>query len=365
MPRPPSAMARPGASPFGSTSVPPACAMRAFKPAGADAVEQRDRRHVERHLQRAARRHRALERQVEILRRIAAIAHRPVLDQRFGMRDAVLEGEPVDERLQRRAGRAQRVGHVDLAGAALVEIVRRRRPAPALRRWHCPPRGSRPRDRARAPRARSRARSSRFFCKPASMVSRWTLRLRQRRDRLIGGMRRQRRHRPARARQRASSLASAISSAGTLPALAMRSSTRSRAAPRRIGRTVRPAQLRRLRQRDQQRRLGKRKPLRLLAEIGERGGAHAFEIAAIGRERQVKREHLVLAQAAARSRSRARSAGAWRRACVRSRGSSRRATCMVKVEPPEMMRPLPMNCTAARSIASGSTPRCSRKRRSS
>ena len=30
MPRPPSAMARPGASPFGSTSVAPACDMRAF-----------------------------------------------------------------------------------------------------------------------------------------------------------------------------------------------------------------------------------------------------------------------------------------------------------------------------------------------
>ena len=30
MPRPPSAMASPGASPFGSTSVPPACEIRAF-----------------------------------------------------------------------------------------------------------------------------------------------------------------------------------------------------------------------------------------------------------------------------------------------------------------------------------------------
>ena len=56
------------------------------------------------------------------------------------------------------------------------------------------------------------------------------LRLRHGRDGLIGGMRRQRRHRPPAGRQRASSLASATSSAGILPALAMRSSTRSRAA---------------------------------------------------------------------------------------------------------------------------------------
>ena len=59
-------------------------------------------------LQRAAHRHRALEGQVEILRRIAAVAHRPIVDQRFGMDEAVLEAEPVDERLERRAGRAQR-----------------------------------------------------------------------------------------------------------------------------------------------------------------------------------------------------------------------------------------------------------------
>jgi len=48
------------------------------------------------------------------------------------------------------------------------------------------------------------------------------------------------------------------------------------------------------------------------------------------------------------------------------RGSSSRASCMVMVDPPETMRPpLPTNCTAARASASGSTPRCARKRRSS
>ena len=72
--------------------------------ARADAVEQRDRGNVERHLQRAACRHRALERQIEIFRCIGAVAHRTILDQRFRMGDTVLEGEPIDEGLQRRAG---------------------------------------------------------------------------------------------------------------------------------------------------------------------------------------------------------------------------------------------------------------------
>ena len=96
-----------------------------MKPARADLVEHGDRRHVERHLQRPAHRHRALEREIEILRRIGAVAHRAILDQRLGMDEAVLEAEPVDERLQRRARRAQRLRHVDLAGAALVEIIGR------------------------------------------------------------------------------------------------------------------------------------------------------------------------------------------------------------------------------------------------
>ena len=49
-----------------------------------------------------------------------------------------------------------------------------------------------------------------------------------------------------------------------------------------------------------------RQALRLLAEIGERGGAHALEIAAIGREREVEVEDLGLARAAARAAPRAR-----------------------------------------------------------
>ena len=60
--------------------------------------------------------------------------------------------------------------------------------------------------------------------------------------------------------------------------------------------TVEPAALRRLRQRHQQCCFRKRQPLRLLAEIGDGGGADAFEIAAERRQRQIQIEDLVLAQ---------------------------------------------------------------------
>src|SRR3982750_406122 len=67
---------------------------------------------------------------------------------------------------------------------------------------------------------------------------------------------------------------------------------------RRIGIAIEPAGLRGLRQRDQQRGFSQRQPLRLLAEIGDRGGANAFEVAAVRRERQIEVEDLLLAQAA-------------------------------------------------------------------
>ena len=78
----------------------------------------------------------------------------------------------------------------------------------------------------------------------------------------------------------------------------MRSSTRSRALARNIRRAVGPARFRRLRQRDQHRGLRQRQPARLLAEIRERCGARAFEIAAIGREAEIEREDFVFAQRA-------------------------------------------------------------------
>ncbi len=62
--------------------------------------------------------------------------------------------------------------------------------------------------------------------------------------------------------------------------------------------TVGTPRLGRLRDRDQQCGFAEREPSRLLAEIGMRGRAHAFEIAAVGREREIEREDVVLGERA-------------------------------------------------------------------
>ena len=51
-----------------------------------------------------------------------------------------------------------------------------------------------------------------------------------------------------------------------------------------------------MRQRHQKRGLGERQPLRLLAEIGDGGGADTLEIAAERRQRQIKVEDLLLVE---------------------------------------------------------------------
>ncbi len=115
------------------------------------------------------------------------------------------------------------------------------------------------------------------------------------RDHLIGGMRRQHRQRLALARYvrrfRARDLV-ARHHAGRRRAVEHAVARR----PRHVRKAIRPAQFRRLRQRDQERRLRQRELARLLAEIGERGSADAFQVAAIGRQRQIERENLILAQ---------------------------------------------------------------------
>ena len=163
----------------------------------------------------------------------------------------------------------------------------------------------------------------------------------------------------AAARRRPRVGAASAWSALMTPSPARRASTRSRARARRFGRAIGPARFRRLRQGHEQRRLGGRKPL-----------------AAPCRNRRAKRRACLRD---CRHRARAPDRGRGSRPCsaaarsamariisaslapnVRSgRGSSRRATCMVSVEPPETTRPLVDACHAARSSAQGSTPRCS------
>ncbi len=82
-----------------------------------------DRRQVERHLQRLARGHIALVAEIEILRRVGAIAHRPVEQHCLGMGEALLECKRINEGLQRRAGRARRPRHVDCAVARGVGVI--------------------------------------------------------------------------------------------------------------------------------------------------------------------------------------------------------------------------------------------------
>ena len=86
----------------------------------ADAIEQVDRRHVERQAQRLRDTNRAVEGAVEIGRTIVAKGLRRIDQQAFGMDQAIIEGKPVEERFQRRAGRAPGSHHVDMAEARLV-----------------------------------------------------------------------------------------------------------------------------------------------------------------------------------------------------------------------------------------------------
>ncbi len=97
-----------------------------------DIGEQFDRRQVERHLQRLARRHRALVAEVEIFRRIGAVTRGPVEQHGLGMRETFLESERIDEGLQRRTRRARRARHVDGPVARGVEIIGGADPRPDL-----------------------------------------------------------------------------------------------------------------------------------------------------------------------------------------------------------------------------------------
>ena len=63
-----------------------------------------------------------------------------------------------------------------------------------------------------------------------------------------------------------------------------------------FGVAIKAARLGCLRQRDEQRGFGDRQALRLLAEVFERGGAHAFDATAEGRKAEVEAEDLFLAE---------------------------------------------------------------------
>ena len=283
------------------------------QPVDADFAQYRNGGNVERHLQRAAHAHRALEGEIEILRRVVSVAHRPVVDQSFGVQQPVLEGEAVNERFQGRAGRAQRLRHVHLAGAAFVEII-----GISDAREHLAGLVIDREDgdgNLRTQRARPLQRQFlQGFLQRSVNGEPVQADFRFGRDHLVGDMRRQHRQRLAGVRH-ACGLGAGDFVARHDPG---RRRTVEHAIPRRargVWIAVGPAQFGRLRQRHQKRGLGQREFFRLLAEIGERRRAHAFKIAAVRRKRQIKRQEFAFCSTRVRARARASSGAVWRRDC--------------------------------------------------
>src|SRR5271163_968465 len=265
------------------------------KSRGADVGEHLDRGKIERHLQRLARRHRAPIAEVEILRRVGAVARGTVEQHRFGMGEPLLERERIDERFQRRAGRARRARHVDRAIALGVGIVSGADPGADF--------ATRVVD--------DDDRRRKFWPQPLDALLDQGLELglqpRVERktkdvgagvsgDRFLGRVRSQRRKVLARLRNRLAFGGVGFLAGDDSPVGDTVEHAGARAL-RGFGIFVGTARFRRLRQRHQQRRLGDRQPVRLLAEIGERGGPHALQIAAERREHEIAVEHASFAYA--------------------------------------------------------------------
>ncbi len=236
----------------------------------------------------------ALEFLIEILRRVAAVTDRAILNQRFRMDDAVLEPHAIDEGLERRAGRADRLSDVDLAGAPLIEI--------ANRRHACQNFAARDIDRHHPDRDIGTQRLAAvahqlFKLALQGRIDREVMQLavRRRRHGLIGRMRTQHRHRePARRHRFAPRLRDLDIGREARRADAIEHAVAR--APRRVDRAVRPAQFGRLRQGDEKRDLAEGQTTRLMTEVGERSRADAFDVAAIGRKLEVKRQNLLLGE---------------------------------------------------------------------
>ena len=250
------------------------------------------------------------------------------------------EGEAVDDGLQRRAGRADRLDHVDGAEAACRRDSRPSRRRRAPRRWCDRRRGWRPTASGRARASARRASFSSAAWMSRSSVSRWMCVSGCAATSASDEMRRELGELAARRRD---ALALGALGLGRRDDAGFERRDRARGCGR-VSACLASRSGRRISgdcgKRDEQGRLADREVARLLAEIGERGGAHAFDVAAERREAEVEAQDLVLATARSSSCS-ARSDLAQLAGAVRScRPSSRRATCMVSVEPPETMRPM-------------------------
>ena len=231
---------------------------------------------------------------IEITRRIGPEAHRAVIDQRLGMDEPVLEGKPIDERLQRRARRAHRKRKIDLPGAGAVEIADAADMGEDFARRIVD--GDDRRRNAAADRLGTLSRQPLEGCLERARDRRaLNASLRLGLDEALGDMGGKHRERLAAGRH-----ILMLSSLRLIPVddtLGHKPRQHPVAGDARaLSITVGAAALRRLRQGDEQRRFGRGKAPGLLAEIGKGCGAGAFDIAAIGRERQIESEDLLLAQ---------------------------------------------------------------------
>jgi hypothetical protein len=233
---------------------------------------------------------------VEILRHIDAEAGRPILDQRVRVGEAGLEGEPVDDGLERRAGRSHGTGHIHSAEAALVEIAGRADMGDDLAGAVVE------RDQRGGEAAAQRVGVlagellevglDRGIDRQAMHEARLALL-----DLGVGEVRREHGELAARGRHALASRAPCLVGGDHAVGDGVGQHAVARA-PRRLGKSVGTAQLGRLRQRHEQGRLGQRQAARLLAEIGERGCAHALQIAAEGGEAQIEPQDGVLGELA-------------------------------------------------------------------
>ena len=212
------------------------------------------------------------------------------------MGEALLERQRVDEGLERRARRAGRARHVDRAVARSVVIVGG---ADAGADLAAPIVDDDHRRRQFGPQARDALfdQSLEPGLQPRVDGELDDLGLLVGGDRFLGGMSGERRKREARFWDRL-----ALGRRGVVRAdEAARGDAVEHAVARGargLRRAIRPPRFGRLRQRDEQRRLGDREPQRLLAEIRERRRPHAFEIAAERGDRQIAVEHARLADLA-------------------------------------------------------------------
>ena len=253
-----------------------------------DAIQHHHRRHVQRHAQRIARGHRALEAAGEIFWRVIAKGGRLILHHGGGMQDEIVERETVDEGLERRTRRAGTPRQIDLA--ALAPVIGAADIGEHVARFVV--------DHDNGERG--------VIVEIGALLHReafdgslqvgvdigFDARRLGGRHQMISQMRRDHRHGEA-DRGHAFML-------GNIHIALRDDAFRDHAVENLLapcdggeGVTIRAQARGRLRQRHQHRAFGKIERFRFLVEIGQRGRTHAFQIAAEGRQREIDRKDLV------------------------------------------------------------------------